>query len=105
MTILTIIVVGAIVGWLGSQLMGRSEGLVASIIIGIVGSFIGSFISMLITGSDLASLSFSWTGAFWSLIGSVILVALLNAFTRVAQQHLTQWPVITLRAAGFPAAL
>lgn len=81
MTILTIIIVGAIVGWLGSQLMGRDEGLIASIVIGIVGSFLGGVISTLLTGTNQALLGFSWTGAFWSLIGSVVLVALLNAFT------------------------
>ena len=82
MTILTVIIVGAIVGWLASRLMGRDEGIIASILIGIAGSFIGSFISMAFTGSDRAYLSFSWVGFFWSLIGAVLLVAVMNAFSR-----------------------
>lgn len=82
MTILWVIIIGGIVGWLASRLMGRDEGLIASILIGIVGSFIGSFISMAFTGADRAYLAFDWMGFFWSLIGAIILVALLNAFSR-----------------------
>jgi uncharacterized membrane protein YeaQ/YmgE (transglycosylase-associated protein family) len=81
MTILTVIIVGAIVGWLASRLMGRDEGIIASILIGIVGSFIGSFISTLFTGSDRSYLAFSWSGFFWSLIGAIILVAIMNAMS------------------------
>lgn len=81
MTILTVIIVGAIVGWIASRVMGRDEGILASILIGIVGSFIGSFISMAFTGSDRAYLAFSWTGFFWSLVGAIVLVAIMNAMT------------------------
>jgi len=35
---------------------------------------------MLFTGGDHAVLAFSWSGLFWSLIGAIILVAILNAF-------------------------
>lgn len=89
MTLLIAIVIGALVGWIASQIMGRSEGLAASIIIGIVGSFIGGLLSSVFTGTSQSSLGFSWTGIFWSLIGSIILVALLNAFTgwRTSTQH------------------
>lgn len=81
MTILTIIIVGAIVGWLASRLMGREGGLLSSILIGIVGSFIGSLISTAFTGSDQSYLAFSWTGFIWSLIGAIVLVAIMNAFS------------------------
>ncbi len=81
MIILTIIIVGGIVGWLAGLIMGRREGIFSSVIIGIIGSFIGSFISMAFTGSDRSYLAFSWVGFFWSLIGAVILVAILNGLT------------------------
>jgi uncharacterized membrane protein YeaQ/YmgE (transglycosylase-associated protein family) len=61
------------------MIMGREEGLFASIVIGIIGSFIGGFISSLLTGSDKSFLAFSWMGLFWSLIGSIVLVAIMNA--------------------------
>jgi uncharacterized membrane protein YeaQ/YmgE (transglycosylase-associated protein family) len=88
MTILSVIIVGGIVGWLAGKLMGRDEGAFASILIGIVGSFIGSFVSMLFTGSDRSYLAFNWTGFFWSLIGAVILVAIMNAMS--SRRHHTQ---------------
>ena len=81
MGIIVFLVVGGIVGWLASQLMRRNEGLVASIVIGIVGSFIGGFVSRIATGSNQSYLGFSWTGFLWSLVGAIILVALLNIFT------------------------
>ncbi|MDB5168971.1 MAG: transglycosylase [Candidatus Saccharibacteria bacterium] len=82
MSLLVAIILGGLVGWIASAIMGRDEGVFASIVIGIIGSFIGSFVSSLFTGSDKSFLAFSWMGLFWSLIGSVILVAIMNAMSR-----------------------
>jgi uncharacterized membrane protein YeaQ/YmgE (transglycosylase-associated protein family) len=82
MSIIVTLIVGGIVGWLAAEILGRHEGIFGSIVIGIVGSFIGSFISTLFTGSDRSYLTFGWSGFIWSLIGSLVLVALLNAFTK-----------------------
>lgn len=82
MSIIVWIILGGIVGYLASKLLGRDEGILASIIIGIIGSFLGGFVSRLFTGSDQSFLAFSWMGLFWSFIGSVILVAILNAVSR-----------------------
>lgn len=82
MSIIVWIILGGIVGYLAARLLGRDEGILASIIIGIIGSFLGGFISRLFTGSDESFLAFSWVGLFWSFIGSLILVALLNAVSR-----------------------
>jgi uncharacterized membrane protein YeaQ/YmgE (transglycosylase-associated protein family) len=87
MTILTVLIIGGLVGWLASTLMGRDEGIMASILIGIVGSFIGSFISGVFIGSDQAYLAFSWRGVFWSLIGSIVLVAILNTMSSRSHTH------------------
>lgn len=81
MSIIVAIILGGLVGWIASKLMGREEGIVMSIIIGVVGSFIGSLISGVLTGSDKSFLAFSWMGLFWSLIGAVILVAIMNAIS------------------------
>jgi uncharacterized membrane protein YeaQ/YmgE (transglycosylase-associated protein family) len=77
MNILLMLIIGGLIGWLAAALSGREEGIVASIIIGIIGSFIGGFLSALTTGSTI-SMSFSWPGLFWSFIGSLVLVAILN---------------------------
>ncbi|MDB5175490.1 MAG: GlsB/YeaQ/YmgE family stress response rane protein [Candidatus Saccharibacteria bacterium] len=81
MSIIVMIILGGLVGLIASRLMSRDSGVLGSIIIGIVGSFIGSFIARLITGADKSYLAFDWTGLFWSLVGSIILVAILNATT------------------------
>ena len=81
MSLIIMIVLGGIVGYIAAKVMGREEGILASIIIGVVGSFLGSWISRMVTGSDQAFLSFSWMGLLWSFIGAVVLVALMNAFS------------------------
>lgn len=82
MGLIVFLILGALVGWAASSLMGRDEGVVMSIIIGIVGSFIGSLVSKLFTGADKSFLALSWVGLFWSFIGAVILVAIVNAISR-----------------------
>ena len=81
MSIIVAIILGGIVGWIASRIMGREEGVLASIVIGVIGAFIGSLLSSLLTGSDRAFLAFSVSGLLWSLIGAIILVAIMNAFS------------------------
>jgi uncharacterized membrane protein YeaQ/YmgE (transglycosylase-associated protein family) len=87
MTILSVLIIGGVVGWLAASLMGRDEGLLASILIGIAGSFIGSFISIFFVGSDQSYLAFNWVGVFWSFIGSIVLVAIMNALFSHSRSH------------------
>jgi len=75
------IILGGIVGYIAARMMGREEGILASIVIGIIGSFIGGLISRLFTGGDQSFLSFSWMGLFWAFVGSVVLVAIMNAMS------------------------
>lgn len=82
MSIIVAIILGGLIGYLAALVMGRHEGILASVIIGIIGSFIGSFISRLFTGGDQSFLAFSWVGLFWSFVGAVILVAIMNAIQR-----------------------
>jgi uncharacterized membrane protein YeaQ/YmgE (transglycosylase-associated protein family) len=82
MGIIVMLILGGLIGWAASSMMGRDEGVIASVIIGIVGSFIGGLISQLFTGADRSFLALSWVGLFWSFIGAVVLVAILNAVRR-----------------------
>lgn len=80
MGLIITLILGGFIGWLASRLMGRDEGIIMSVIIGVIGSLLGSWLSSLITGADRAFLDFSWMGLFWSFIGAIILVAIMNAF-------------------------
>lgn len=82
MGIIVAIILGGLVGWVASRMMGREEGVMMSVVIGVIGSFIGSLVSKLFTGADRSFLALSWMGLFWAFIGSVILVAILNALSR-----------------------
>lgn len=88
MSVVVLLVLGGLVGWLAAKLLGREEGLLASIVIGVVGSFIGGFISRLFVGSDQSYLAFSWNGLFWSLVGALALVALMNVVRRPRRRRL-----------------
>ena len=81
MGLLVAIILGGLVGWAASRLMGRDEGILMSVVIGVIGSFIGSFISRIFTGSDQSFLALDLSGLIWAFFGAVILVAILNAFS------------------------
>jgi len=82
MSLLVALIIGGLIGWAAAALMGRREGIIASIVIGIIGSIIGGFIATLFNSGSQAVLAFSWSGIIWSFIGAVILVAILNAIQR-----------------------
>ncbi len=82
MNLLVAIIVGGLIGWIAARIVGRETGIIGSVVIGVVGSLIGSLVSVLITGGDQSYLAFSWPGIFWSFIGALLLVILLNALQR-----------------------
>lgn len=89
MSLVAMLILGGIVGWIAAAIMGRDEGVIASIVIGIVGSVIGGFLSTVFTGGNQAVLAFTWSGLLWSLIGAVILVAIMNAITGSHRRHMS----------------
>jgi uncharacterized membrane protein YeaQ/YmgE (transglycosylase-associated protein family) len=80
------LIVGGLIGWLGSSIMNvdgqRSIGL--NVGVGIVGSLLaGWLITPLIDGSTTVSQgSFSLDGLITSLLGAIILIAVVNLFRR-----------------------
>ena len=79
MGLLIAIIIGGLIGWLAAMISGRDEGIFGSIIIGIIGSFIGGALSTLFGSGSQNYLSFTWTGLFWTFLGSLVLVVILNA--------------------------
>jgi uncharacterized membrane protein YeaQ/YmgE (transglycosylase-associated protein family) len=60
MEILVVLIIGALAGWLGSQLFkGRGLGLLGNIVVGILGSFVGYWL----LGQLGVSFGAGWVGA------------------------------------------
>ncbi|MGB2818134.1 MAG: GlsB/YeaQ/YmgE family stress response membrane protein [Burkholderiaceae bacterium] len=79
------IVVGGLIGWVASMIMKTNEqqGMFLNIVVGIVGSMLGGWlISPLLGAGTINQNDFSLGGLLVSLIGAVILLAIVNLFRR-----------------------
>ena len=75
------LIVGGIVGWLASILMrtDAQQGIFLNIIVGIVGAFIGGLI---FSGGNINQQPLDLSAFLVSLVGAVILLAIVNLFRR-----------------------
>ena len=77
-SILVFLIVGAVAGWLAGLIVsGFGFGLVGNIVVGIVGAFLAGFLF----GGGINEAITIRTFLF-SIIGAVILLAIVNLFTR-----------------------
>jgi uncharacterized membrane protein YeaQ/YmgE (transglycosylase-associated protein family) len=77
------IIVGAIIGWVASSLMRQREGLLLNIVVGIVGAFVGGLLlSPLLGVGTINQGNFSLPGLIVSLLGAIILLAVVSLFRR-----------------------
>ena len=79
------LIVGGLIGWIASMIMrtDAQQGILLNVIVGIVGAFIGGWlISPLLGAGNINSGDFSIMGLIVSLIGAVILLAIVNFFRR-----------------------
>ena len=75
------IIVGAVIGWVATSLMGRREGLLLNIIVGIVGAFIAGIVLTPYFGiSTINQNNFSFPALMVSLLGAVILLVVVSLF-------------------------
>lgn len=86
MNIIIWLIIGGIVGWLASIIMKRDaqQGILLNIIVGIVGAFLGGWLGgmFLGQGANINDSGLSVTSFIVSLVGAVILLAIVNMFTR-----------------------
>jgi len=77
------LIVGAIVGWVATSLMGQRDGLLMNIVIGIVGAFVAGLVLTPLLGiGTINQNNFSLPALMVSLLGAVVLMAVVNVFSR-----------------------
>jgi len=85
MNLLIWLIVGGLIGWVASMIMktNAQQGVILNVIVGIVGSMIGGwFIAPLLGSATVNQNDFSVRGLVASLIGAVILLAIVNLVRR-----------------------
>ena len=75
------LIVGGIVGWLASIIMrtDAQQGILLNIVVGIVGAFLGGLI---FSRGDINDAPLDLTSFLVSLVGAIILLAIVNLFRR-----------------------
>lgn len=78
------LIVGGIVGWLASLIMktDAQQGILLNVIVGIVGAFLAGWLISPLVGMGTINEGFSIGSLVVSLIGAVILLAIVNLFRR-----------------------
>ncbi|MGZ8998259.1 MAG: GlsB/YeaQ/YmgE family stress response membrane protein [Allosphingosinicella sp.] len=81
MGIIIWLIIGGIVGWLASIIMrtDAQQGILLNIVVGIVGAFLGGLI---FSRGDINEAPLNLTSFLVSLVGAVILLAIVNLFRR-----------------------
>ena len=79
------LVVGGLIGWVASMIMktDAQQGMILNVVVGIVGAFLGGWlISPLLGVPTINQNAFSVGALLVSLLGAVILLAIVNLFRR-----------------------
>jgi len=85
MSIIIWLIVGGFVGWLASLIMRTDgqQGILLNIVVGIIGAFLGGFLLAPLFGTGTINQGdFSVSGLIVSLLGAVILLAIVNLIRR-----------------------
>ena len=84
MGILIWLIVGGVVGWLASIIMrtDAQQGILLNVIVGIVGALLAGFIVSPMVGVGTINEGISVATFLVSLLGAVILLAIVNLFRR-----------------------
>jgi uncharacterized membrane protein YeaQ/YmgE (transglycosylase-associated protein family) len=79
------IIVGGLLGWIASMIMrtDAEQGPLLNIIVGIVGAFLaGLLLTPLLGGGTINQGNFSLTSLLISLVGAIVLLAIVNLIRR-----------------------
>ena len=87
MGLILLLVVGGLIGWVASLIMRTDgqQGIILNVVVGIVGALLAGFIiTPLIGGAPITSGEISVQSVIVSLVGAVVLLAIVNLFRRGA---------------------
>jgi len=87
MNLILILIVGGLIGWIASIVMrtNAQQGVLLNVVVGIVGALLAGFLlSPLFGTGTITSGNFSLSALLVSLLGAVILLAIVNLFRRGA---------------------
>lgn len=84
MGIIIWLVIGGVVGWLASLIMktDAQQGILLNVVVGIVGAFIGGLLIGPLVGAGSINDGVGVMSFIVSLIGAIILLAIVNLFRR-----------------------
>jgi uncharacterized membrane protein YeaQ/YmgE (transglycosylase-associated protein family) len=85
MNLIIWLIVGGLIGWVASMIMrtDAQQGVLLNVIVGIVGAVLGGLLLAPLFGTGTINQGdFSLSGLLVSLLGAVILLAIVNLFRR-----------------------
>jgi len=84
MGILLTLVLGGLAGWIASMLMNRDaeQGVLLNVVVGIVGAFLANLLLAPLFGVEAVLDQITLAGFLMSVAGAVVLLAIVNLFTR-----------------------
>ena len=83
MNVIIWLVVGGLIGWLASKIMNTDarQGIGLNVVVGVIGALLaGWLITPLVGGTTINQGDFSLSGLVISLLGAIILLAIVNLF-------------------------
>lgn len=84
MGIIIALILGGLAGWIASKLMNRDaqQGVLMNIVVGIIGAFVANLLLAPLFGVQASLTSLNLASFLLSIGGAVILLAVVNLFTR-----------------------
>jgi uncharacterized membrane protein YeaQ/YmgE (transglycosylase-associated protein family) len=83
MNVIIWLVVGGVIGWLASRIMNTDarQGIGLNVVVGVIGALLaGWLITPLVGGATINQGDFSLSGLVISLLGAIVLLAIVNLF-------------------------
>ena len=85
MNLIIWLVVGGLIGWIASMVMktDAQQGMILNVVVGIIGAMLGGwFLAPMFGTGTINSNDFSLAGLGVSLLGAIVLLAIVNVFRR-----------------------